>query len=66
MQFKRHLAVILSDIETKVDLFLLEMEPFYECNLCNNQGEANGMVNHVLGRGHREKFFGQMDDKDYR
>ena len=41
------------------------MEPFYECNLCNNQGEANGMVNHVLGRGHREKFFGQMDDKDY-
>ena len=35
----------------------IEMEPHYECKLCHNQGEANGMFNHLLGRGHREKFF---------
>ena len=32
-----------------------EMEPYYECYLCGTQGEANGMYNHLVGRGHREK-----------
>ena len=32
-----------------------EMEPYYECYLCGTQGEANGMFNHLMGRGHREK-----------
>ena len=32
-----------------------EMEPYYECYLCGTQGEANGMFNHLIGRGHREK-----------
>lgn len=35
----------------------IEMEPHYECRLCPNQGQANHMFNHLLGRGHREKFF---------
>ena len=33
------------------------MEPHYECRLCPNQGQANHMFNHLLGRGHREKYF---------
>ena len=43
----------------------IEAEPFYECKLCNNQGEAHGMVNHVVGRNHREKFLTQKYRKDY-
>lgn len=43
----------------------IEAEPFYECKLCNNQGEAHGMVNHVIGRGHRERFLTQKYHKDY-
>jgi len=35
----------------------IEMEPHYECRLCPNQGQANHMFNHLLGRGHREKYF---------
>ena len=34
-----------------------EIEPYYECALCGNQGEANAMFNHLLGRNHRAKFF---------
>ena len=55
----------LAHITEVISVSNIEMEPFYECNLCNSQGEANGMVNHVRGRGHREKFFGQLDDRDY-
>ena len=55
----------LAHITEIISVSNVEMEPFYECNLCNNQGEANGMVNHILGRGHREKFFSQLDDRDY-
>jgi len=40
----------------------VEMEPQYECTLCNNQGEANGMFSHLLGRGHQEKFFMKIHD----
>jgi len=40
------------------------MEPHYECRLCHNQGEANGMFNHLLGRGHREKYFESRHDVD--
>ena len=42
----------------------IEMEPHYECRLCHNQGEANGMFNHLLGRGHREKYFESRHDVD--
>jgi hypothetical protein len=38
-----------------------EMEPYYECTLCGNQGEANGMVSHLRGKGHREKFLRKME-----
>ena len=55
----------LAHITEIISVSNVEMEPFYECTLCNNQGEANGMVNHVLGRGHREKYFGQLSDRDY-
>jgi len=43
----------------------IEMEPHYECKLCPNQGQANHMFNHLLGRGHREKFFGNKYETDY-
>ena len=33
-----------------------EMEPYYQCELCGNHGQANGMMSHVLGTKHREKF----------
>ena len=42
----------------------IEMEPHYECKLCSNQGQANHMFNHLLGRGHREKFFGKKYEMD--
>jgi hypothetical protein len=42
----------------------IEMEPHYECKICHNQGGANGMFNHVLGRGHREKYFETKHDTD--
>ena len=37
-----------------------EMEPHYQCDLCGSQGQANGMMSHVLGSKHRENF---MDTK---
>jgi len=37
-----------------------EMEPHYQCELCGSQGQANGMMSHVLGTKHRENF---MDTK---
>ena len=40
------------------------MEPHYECKLCSNQGQANHMFNHLLGRGHREKFFENKYEMD--
>ena len=33
-----------------------EAEALYECVLCGMQGEANHMVNHLVGKGHKEKF----------
>ena len=42
----------------------IEMEPHYECKLCSNQGQANHMFNHLLGRGHREKFFENKYEMD--
>ncbi len=50
-------VVGLRDVVEVISYSKVEMEPHYECQLCHNQGEANGMFNHVLGRGHREKFF---------
>ena len=34
-----------------------EMEPYYECSLCDSQGEPNSMFNHLLGKNHRSAFF---------
>ena len=44
-----------------------EMEPYYECYLCGTQGEANGMYNHLIGKGHREKVLQTAfpNDKTY-
>eukprot|EP00092_Neocalanus_flemingeri_P015622 GFUD01016910.1.p1 GENE.GFUD01016910.1~~GFUD01016910.1.p1 ORF type:complete len:552 (+),score=129.19 GFUD01016910.1:89-1744(+) len=33
-----------------------EMEPHYECELCGNQGIANGMFSHLMGHRHRQRF----------
>jgi len=37
-----------------------EMEPFYECSLCGNQGQANGMFSHVMGGNHRKQFMAMV------
>ena len=37
-----------------------EVEPYYKCILCGNQGEANGMYSHLFGRKHRQKFLEEM------
>jgi len=32
-----------------------EIDPYYECGICNKEGDANAMYNHLLGKGHRYK-----------
>ena len=41
-----------------------EMEPHYECQLCDKQGEANVILMHLLGQGHRQKFVEQLHGDD--
>ena len=33
-----------------------EMEPHYECSICDSQGQANGMFSHLMGQKHRQEF----------
>merc|ERR1719510_2831192 len=33
-----------------------EVEPYYECSICGQQGEANSMFQHLQGKPHRVKF----------
>jgi len=33
-----------------------EQEPHYECSLCSKMGQANGMMQHLIGRDHRVNF----------
>jgi len=33
-----------------------EVEPYYECTLCGQQGEANAMFQHLQGKPHRAMF----------
>jgi len=33
-----------------------EMEPHYECSLCESQGQANSMFSHLMGQKHRKNF----------
>jgi len=37
-----------------------EMEPHYECKLCGNQGQANCMFSHLIGRKHRRNFLDSL------
>jgi len=37
-----------------------EMEPHYECALCESQGQANCMFSHLLGRKHRKNFLDSL------
>jgi hypothetical protein len=32
-----------------------EMEPHYECSICGNMGQSNGMFSHLMGHKHRQK-----------
>lgn len=34
----------------------LKLEDFFQCWLCENQGEANGLANHIPRTGHIEKY----------
>lgn len=44
-----------------------EVEPYYECTLCGQQGEANAMFQHLQGKPHRSKFLQEMypDNRRY-
>ena len=33
-----------------------ELEPFYECSLCGNQGHAKGMSTHLMGTNNGKQF----------
>jgi len=37
-----------------------EMEPHYECSLCDSQGQANGMFCHLMGQKHRRNFLNSL------
>jgi len=37
-----------------------EMEPHYECSLCDSQGQANGMFCHLMGQKHRRNFLDSL------
>jgi len=41
-----------------------EMEPHYECDLCGNQGIANGMFSHIMGHRHRQRFVEEIYKDD--
>jgi len=41
-----------------------EMEPHYECELCGNQGIANGMFSHLMGHRHRQRFVEEIYKDD--
>ena len=43
-----------------------EVEPNYECYICDNIGEANGMYNHIFGKPHRLKFLQKKFPNDPR
>jgi len=44
-----------------------EVEPYYECELCGQQGEANAMFQHLQGKPHRAKFLQEKypDNRKY-
>jgi len=44
-----------------------EVEPYYECELCGQQGEANAMSQHLQGKPHRAKFLQEKfpDNRKY-
>lgn len=44
-----------------------EVEPYYECTLCGQQGEANAMFQHLQGKPHRAKFLQETypDNRKY-
>ena len=46
----------LKYIAETISCTVVDAEPHYECLLCSNQGEANVILTHIMGRGHREKF----------
>eukprot|EP00092_Neocalanus_flemingeri_P015992 GFUD01017310.1.p1 GENE.GFUD01017310.1~~GFUD01017310.1.p1 ORF type:complete len:667 (+),score=195.32 GFUD01017310.1:44-2002(+) len=41
-----------------------EMEPHYECSICDSQGQANGMIGHLNGQKHRQAFFSREFGND--
>ena len=39
----------------------LEQEPYYTCDLCDNEGEASSMLCHIMGRKHRAAYLTAKD-----
>merc|ERR1719186_2090291 len=37
-----------------------EMEPHYECSICDKQGQANGIFSHLMGQRHRYEFVARL------
>jgi len=42
-----------------------EMEPHYECSLCDSQGQANCMFSHLMGQRHRQEFVNKLKGDDH-
>ena len=41
-----------------------EMEPHYECSLCETQGMSNCMFQHLIGQSHRQKYVDNFHNDD--
>ena len=52
-------VVGLQFIQEFIPVSNLEMEPHYECSLCESMGQANCMFNHLFGKSHRQAFMNQ-------
>ena len=62
----RESIVGLDDIKEIIACSNAEVEPYYECLSCGNQGEANGIFNHLLGKNHRQRFLEKKFPDDAR
>ena len=56
----------LACVDEFIPIYNDEMEPYYQCNLCGNIGEANALYNHVLNAKHQQKFFEKKFPEDPR
>ena len=59
-----HKIVGLSSIREYIACSDSEMEPWYECHLCEMKGQANCMFQHIIGKEHRQNFVSELTNND--